>query len=289
MASVDAAVYVVDTVKSFELFKVPPRWLFLRIETTNGVVGWGEPNLEGYSDTVATAVTEMMGSVVGEDASRIQYIWQKLYRQKFYNGGPILMSAMSGIDQALWDISGKTLGVPVHRMIGGAVRTRLKAYRWCGGDENSPAESAKEAAQVLATSNYKQLKMNACPRMGYLDTEGAVEAAAARFKAVREAVGPDVGIGLDFHGRVKLPMAKKLMAALEPYNPLFFEEVLMPGGNPALAANIQAHTTVPLATGERMYTAEQYRDLFETRSVAIVQPDCSHVGGISNLLTIVRL
>ena len=198
------------------------------------------------------------------------------------------MSAMAGIDQALWDIAGKTLGVPVHRLLGGSVRDRLKVYRWCGGDENAPADSAAEAKAVLEGSNYKQLKMNACPRMGYIDTEGAVAAAAARFKAVREAVGPDVGVGLDFHGRVKLPMAKKLMAALAPYDPsmtpasfsrrsvrrlarrLFFEEVLVRGQNPALHRTVADYTAVPLATGERMYTVEEFRDLFETRAVNIV-------------------
>lgn len=278
-----------DSVATFELFKVPPRWLFLRIETTNGIVGWGEPNIEGFSDTVAAAVTEMMASVIGEDPARIQYIWQKLYRQKFYTGGPILMSAMAGIDQALWDIAGKTLGVPVHQMLGGSVRDRLKVYRWCGGDENSPAESAAEAKAVVDGSNYKQLKMNACPRMGYIDTEQAVEAAAERFAAVRAAVGPEIGIGLDFHGRVKLPMAKKLMAALAPHNPLFFEEVLVHGQNPALSKAISDRTDVPLATGERMFTIEEFRDLFETRAINIIQPDCSHAGGISLMLTIARL
>lgn len=279
-----------DKVKSYELFKVPPRWVFLKVETENGIVGWGEPDLEGWSDTVMAAVTEMMESVVGQDPSRIQYIWQKLYRQKFYTGGAILMSAMAGIDQALWDIAGKTLGVPVHQLLGGAVRERLKVYRWCGGDENSPAESAAEAKAVIDSSNYKQLKMNACPRMGYIDTELAVEAAAERFAAVREAVGPDVGIGLDFHGRVKLPMAKKLMAALEPYNPLFYEEVIVHGQTNALGlAGVSQHTSVPLATGERMYTIEEFRDLFESRSVNIIQPDCSHAGGISHMLTIARM
>ena len=278
-----------DVVASYELFKVPPRWLFLRVETKRGVVGWGEPNVEGFSDTVRTAVEELMKSVVGQDPSRIQYIWQKLFRQKFYGGGPILMSAMAGIDQALWDIAGKTLGVPVSRLLGGAVRDRLKVYRWCGGDENSPEESAAEATRVLATSNYKQLKMNACSRMEYVDTEGAVAAAAARFRAVREAVGPGVGVGLDFHGRVKLPMAKKLMEALAPYDPLFFEEVLVRGQNPALHATVAHHTSVPLATGERMYTVEEFRDLLETRAVNILQPDCSHAGGISSLHTIARM
>jgi galactonate dehydratase len=200
------------------------------------------------------------------------------------------MSAMAGIDQALWDIAGKTLGIPVHQMLGGAVRERLRAYRWCGGDENAPEESAAEAAAVVAESNYKQLKMNACPRMGYIDTDQAVEQAAERFAAVREAVGPDIGIGLDFHGRVKLPMAKKLMAALEPYNPLFYEEVIVHGQTLALGdAGVAGFTSVPLATGERMYTVEEFRDLFETRSVNIVQPDCSHAGGISSMLTIARM
>lgn len=273
MAAMDTAV---DRVVSYELFKVPPRWVFLKITTAKGVSGWGEPNVEGFSDTVIACVRELMESVVGEDPARIQYIWQKLNRQKFYTGGPVLMSSVAGIDQALWDVAGKTLGVPVHRLLGGSVRDRLKVYRWCGGDECSPEQSAAEARAVLKNTNYKQLKMNACPRMGYVDTDGAVAAAAARMKAVREAVGPSVGVGLDFHGRVKLPMAKKLMAALAPYDPLFFEEVLVRGQNPALHAAVSNFTAVPLATGERMYTVEEFRDLFEARAVNIIQPDCSH-------------
>mmetsp|Transcript_171166 Transcript_171166/g.416188 ORF Transcript_171166/g.416188 Transcript_171166/m.416188 type:complete len:407 (-) Transcript_171166:200-1420(-) len=277
-----------DVVVSFEVFKLPPRWAFLRLVTKKGIVGWGEPNLEGWTDTVLTAVKEMMPSVIGEDASRIQYIWQKLYRQKFYTGGPVLMSAMAGIDQALWDIKGKTLGVPVHQLLGGAVRTRLKVYRWCGGDDNTPEDAAAEAKQVLESSNYKQLKMNACPRMAYIDGEGAVAQAVARMKAVREAVGDSVGIGLDFHGRVKVPMCKTLMAALAPFKPLFYEEPVSAEQNEALSA-MAASTTVPLATGERMFTVAAFRDLLQRRCVDIVQPDCSHCGGISNLLTISRL
>eukprot|EP00041_Stephanoeca_diplocostata_P023376 m.572887 g.572887 ORF g.572887 m.572887 type:complete len:568 (-) comp22276_c0_seq2:2702-4405(-) len=277
-----------DKIEHFELFKVAPRWLFLRIETTNGVVGWGEPNVEGFSDTVEAAVRELMKSILGEDPSRIQYIWQKFYRQKFYSGGPILMSAMAGIDQALWDIAGKTLGVPVHRMLGGAVRKRLRVYRWFGGDDNTPTEAASEASAVIKKSNYKQLKMNACSRMAYIDTDKAIEAAAARFRAVREAVGPDIGIGLDFHGRVKLPMVKKMMDALAPYDPLFFEEPITAGQNPALKS-VQEATSVPIATGERMYTVEAYRSLLEQRAANIIQPDCSHAGGISQMLTLARM
>eukprot|EP00755_Sulcionema_specki_P028773 Sspe_Gene.90653::Locus_62168_Transcript_1_1_Confidence_1.000_Length_626::g.90653::m.90653/K01684/dgoD; galactonate dehydratase len=160
-----------DTVESYELFQVPPRWLFLRIKTRNGIVGWGEPNLEGFSRTVATCVEELMETVVGKDPSQIQRIWQMLHRQKFYTGGPIIMSAIAGIDQALWDIAGKTLGVPVHRLLGGSVRDRLTMYRWCGGDNNTPEEAAAEAKEVLATTNFKNLKMNATPRMAYIDTD----------------------------------------------------------------------------------------------------------------------
>lgn len=277
-----------DTVASYELFKVTPRWVFLRVETTKRIVGWGEPNLEGWSDTVMTAVKEIMESVIGEDASRIQYIWQKIFRQKFYAGGPVLMSALAGVDQALWDIKGKTLGVPVHQLLGGAVRDRLRVYRWCGGDDNTPEEAATEAKRVIQQTNYKQLKMNACPRMGYIDTEQAVKAATLRMKAVREAVGDSVGVGLDFHGRVKVPMCKPLMAALAPYKPLFYEEVISAEQNDSLPM-MAAATTVPLATGERMFTMAHFRDLLQKRSIDIIQPDCSHCGGISNLLSIARL
>ncbi|MCB0324406.1 MAG: galactonate dehydratase [Bdellovibrionales bacterium] len=278
-----------DKVQSFELFKIPPRWLLLRVVTEQGVVGWGEPNLEGFSDTVAAAVIELMEEVIGEDPARIQFIWQKLCKTKFYGGtGNVLMSAVAGIDQALWDIQGKTLGVPVHRLLGGAVRERMLVYRWCGGDNNAPEEAAAEAAQVIAETNFRNIKMNACPRMGYIDTDGAVKDAERRMAAVREAVGPEIGVGLDFHGRCKAPMARSLMAALEPYRPLFFEEVVAPHCNSQLPGLRQA-TAIPLATGERMFSAPEFLQLLSSGGADILQPDLSHAGGISHVFDIARM
>ena len=278
-----------DRVARFELFEVAPRWLLLRLETDSGVVGWGEPNLEGFSGVIASAVTQLMEDVLGEPASRIQFIWQKLCKTKFYGGhGPVLMSAVAGIDQALWDIKGRTLGKPVHELLGGAVRERMLAYRWCGGDNNTPQEAAEEAQELIARSNFKNLKMNACARMPYVDTEQVVRGAAERMHAVREAVGPDIGIGLDFHGRCKMPMVRSLMDALKAYSPLFFEEPVTPQFNRELKA-IRSSTNIPIALGERMYHASEFLSVFESGGVDIIQPDLSHAGGISHVFDIARM
>eukprot|EP01083_Nonionella_stella_P059666 156115_1 len=283
--------YKSDTIKKYELFKVPPRWLFLRIETENGVVGWGEPNLEGYTDTIHAAVQELMHLIMGKDPTKMNYIWQMFYRSKFYsNNSAVIMSAMSGIDQCLWDITGKILRVPIHALLGGSVRNKLKVYCWCGGDENydTPQSAAQSALDVLQKTNYKMLKMNACGRMEYIDTDKAVDRAIERMKCVRNAIGKDIEIGLDFHGRVKLPMVKKMMHELQEYNPLFYEEVVHPSQNNALRSVVQ-ETFVAIATGERMYSVEAFRDLLEQRCVNIIQPDVSHCGGITNLVNIARL
>ena len=277
----------VDCIASYELFKVAPRWLFLKITTDNGIVGWGEPNLEGFTDTVAAATTEMMDSLKGEDATRIQRIWQKIYRQKFYCGGPILMSALAGIDQCLWDIKGKTLNVPISTLIGGTVRDKCLMYRWCGGDNNTAEEAASEAVAVV-NAGYTHMKLNATPMMEYVATNEVISQSYKRIKAVRDAVGPSVGIGLDFHGRVKLPTCKKMMKVFDELDPLFYEEPTVKGQNKSLK-DISNFTPVPIATGERMHTIEEFRDLLELRSVSIIQPDVSHIGGISPLLTLARM
>ncbi|MBC9987980.1 galactonate dehydratase [Haloferax sp. AS1] len=269
-----------NEIVDYELFEVPPRWLFLKIETADGTVGWGEPVVEGRSRTVKTAVEELLDTyLLGEDSARIEDHWQTMYRGGFYRGGPILMSAIAGIDQALWDIKGRQLGVPVHELLGGAARSSIRVYQWIGGDRPSDV-AAKAEKQV--TEGFTALKMNATEELQRVDSPAAVEAAVNRLRSVREAVGDEIDIGVDFHGRVTKPMAKRLAKALEPYEPMFIEEPVLPEHNDAMP-QIAAHTTVPIATGERMFSRWDYKEVFENGSVDVIQPDVSHAGGITEM------
>ncbi|NOK60841.1 MAG: galactonate dehydratase [Chloroflexi bacterium AL-W] len=263
-------------IHSMELFQVPPRWLFLKITTDEGIVGWGEPVVEGKARTVQTAVEEMSDFLIDKDASAIEDLWQTLYRGGFYRGGPVLMSAISGIEQALWDIKGQQLGVPIYELLGGAVRDRMQIYAWIGGD--APDELVK-AAHERIEAGYTALKMNATAQMGWVDNQRKIMEAAERIDTLREEIGYDIEIGLDFHGRVHKPMVKALMKALEPYRPMFYEEPLPPQHNEALP-ELAHHTTVPIATGERMYTRWDFKALLASGGVDIIQPDLSHTGGI---------
>jgi galactonate dehydratase len=258
-------------------WQVPPRWLFLKIETDEGVVGWGEPVIEGRAATVEAAVHECSDMLVGRDPRRIEDIWQMLYRGGFYRGGPILMSAMAGIDQALWDIKGKALGVPVHELLGGAVRERMRMYCWIGGDRPDEVESQAKAAVVRG---FTAFKMNASSELAIVDSHDKIEEVVNRVARVREAVGAGIGIAIDFHGRVHRPMAKVLLRELEPFHPLFVEEPVLPEHLHCLP-QIAGGLSYPIATGERLYTRFQFRDLLEGRMVDIIQPDISHCGGLT--------
>ncbi|WP_050032220.1 galactonate dehydratase [Halorubrum halophilum] len=270
----------------YELFEVPPRWLFLRVETADGTVGWGEPVVEGRSKTVRTAVEELFETyLLGEEAGRIEDHWQTMYRGGFYRGGPVLMSAIAGVDQALWDIKGKELGVPVYELLGGAARERIRVYQWIGGDR--PSDVAEQARKQVE-AGFTALKMNATEEMERIDDPAAIDAAATRLREVREAVGDEVGIGVDFHGRVSKPMAKRLVEALEPYDPMFVEEPVLSGHNDSLP-QIAAHTTTPIATGERMYSRWDFKEIFENGAVDVIQPDLSHAGGITEVKKIAAM
>lgn len=272
-------------IEKFELFKVPPRWLFLKITTSNGISGWGEPVVEGKADTVKAAVEEMMNTLIGRNAGEIEDIWQTLYRGGFYRGGPILMSAIAGIDQALWDIKGKALNAPVYELLGGAVRDKMKVYSWIGGDRPSDVIAA---AKKRMDEGFHAVKMNACPEMEWIDTPENVDKAVRIIKSVRDAIGYERGLGVDFHGRVHRGLAKYFMKELEPLKPMFIEEPVLTENLDALK-NIAYSTVTPIATGERMYSRWDFKKIFEEGFVDIIQPDLSHAGGITEVKKIASM
>jgi galactonate dehydratase len=266
-------------------YRVPPRWMLLKIETDEGVVGWGEPVIEGRARTVETAVQEMEPYLIGQDPSRINDLWQTMYRAGFYRGGAILMSAIAGIDQALWDIKGKVLGKPVYELLGGLVRDRMKMYSWVGGDRPS---DIIEQIRTLQKGGFNTFKMNGTEELGMLDTSAKVDEAVRRVAEIREAFGTTIEFGLDFHGRVAAPMAKTLLRELEQFRPLFVEE-------PVLAEQAEYYprlaemTSIPLAAGERMYSRFEFKNVFAAGGLSIVQPDLSHAGGITECLKIASM
>ncbi|WP_443750274.1 galactonate dehydratase [Asticcacaulis solisilvae] len=265
-----------------ETFAVPPRWLFVRVETADGAVGWGEASLEGHTEAVEATFAEIRERFIGQDSSRIEDMWQTFYRLGFYRGGPVLMSALSGFDQALWDLKGKRFGVPVWELLGGRVRDRVQVYAWIGGDRPS---DVVDAAKARIAQGFSAIKMNASEDMAWLDSPKVIDGVLERATSV-QALGLDVG--LDFHGRVHKPMAKQLAHALEPIRPLFIEEPLL-SEHPEGIAQLSKLTTTPIALGERLYSRWDFKPFFEAASVDIIQPDLSHAGGISEVRRIAAM
>jgi len=266
-------------------YRVPPRWMFLKIETDEGVVGWGEPVIEGRARTVEAAVHELSEYLVGQDPSRINDLWQVMYRAGFYRGGPILMSAIAGIDQALWDIKGKVMNQPVYELLGGLVRDRMKVYSWVGGDR--PADIIRDIKR-LREGGFDTFKMNGTEELGIVDSARKVDEAVARIAEIRSAFGHDIEFGIDFHGRVAAPMAKPLLKALEPYRPLFVEEPVL-AEQAEYYPRLAEQTAIPLAAGERMFSRFDFKRVFQAGGIAIVQPDLSHAGGITECFKIASM
>ena len=266
-------------------YRLPPRWMFLKIETDEGVTGWGEPVIEGRARSVETAVDELSEYVIGKDPARINDIWQAMYRTGFYRGGPILMSAIAGIDQALWDIKGKVLGAPVYELLGGLVRDRMKMYSWVGGDRPADVIAGIRKLQAIGFDTFK---LNGCEEMGLIDNSRTIDAAVAVVAEIRAAFGNAIEFGLDFHGRVAAPMARVLIKELEPYRPLFIEE-------PVLAEQAEYYprlaemTSIPIAAGERMFSRFEFKRVFAAGGLSIVQPDLSHAGGITECVKIAAM
>ena len=260
-----------------ETFHVRPRWLFLKIHTDAGIVGLGEPTLEGRTQTVETAVKEIGRYLIGKDPREIEKHWQTIYRGTFYRGGPILSSALSGVEQALWDILGKHLGVPVWQLLGGKVRDKIRMYGWVGGE--TTGDYIENFTQSISDGQFTAYKFVPVPGMRMIESPEVIDKVVAQVKAIREKAPRHVDIGLDFHGRTTPAMARKLAKLLEPYDPMFIEEPVLPGDTAALK-EVARSTTIPIATGERLFTRWQFQDLIAQGAVAIVQPDLSHVGGI---------
>ena len=269
-------------ITALKTYKVPPRWLFLKVETDSGLCGWGEPTLEGHADTLAAQVAEFGDFLIGSDPLRIEDTWQKLYRNGCYRGGPVLMSAMAGIDMALWDIKGKACGLPVHQLLGGPVRERVRACRWAGGDR---PEQLVAGVRALRAAGIRTAKVNACAELQIVDSHARVDAILTRLYELRDAVGDSMDIVLDFHGRVQVPMARILLRELEGVRPLFVEDAVVPQQLDALADLARA-TSIPLCTGERLYSRFDFREVFERRAASVINPDVAHAGGISETVRI---
>ncbi len=259
-----------------ETMLVKPRWLFLKIHTDAGLAGWGEPIVEGRAKTVAMAVKEMERYLLGKDPRDVVHHWQAMYRHAFYRGGPVLTSALSGIDMALWDIKGKALGVPVYELLGGPTRSKIRIYAHV---KNDPELLKKRKAEGFRA--FKTGVLNAT-RSGIIASRKFVRAAEEAFAQLREAGGDDADIGIDFHGAISPQNAKLLIKAYEPYQPLFIEEPVA-CQNVDLMAEIARGTHLPIATGERIFTKWGFREILEKRAASILQPDLCHAGGITEV------
>ncbi|MGW1943970.1 galactonate dehydratase [Streptomyces sp. NPDC001940] len=267
-----------------ETFLAPPRWMFVRVETDEGVVGWGEPVVEGRAEPVRAAVEVLAEHLIGQDPLRVEDHWQVMTKGGFYRGGPVLSSAVAGLDQALWDIKGKTYGQPVHQLLGGPVRERIRAYAWVGGDE--PSE-VRDAVNAQVEAGFTAVKMNAGGRMTPLATREEVRACLSRAETAREVLGDERDFALDFHGRVSPANARRILPLLAEYAPLFVEEPVLSEHMHAVPDLVNA-SNIPIALGERLFTRREFLAPLEA-GVAVVQPDISHAGGISELRRIAAL
>jgi len=258
-----------------ETFLVKPRWLFLQMHTDEGLVGLGEPILEGRALTCARAVDELAPYLIGKDPTRVVHHWQAMYRHAFYRGGPLLTSALSGVEQALWDLAGKALGVPVYKLFGGPTRDRIRMYKHA----NDPEAIKSWMAQGFTA--FKTGVHGGRPAR-IIESMAFVEEAEAHFAVLREAGGPHADIAIDFHGAISPQTAKLLIKALEPYQPMFIEEPCQ-AQNLDVMAEIARGTHLPIATGERVFTKWGFREVLEKHAASVLQPDLCHAGGLNEV------
>lgn len=272
-------------IKEINTYYVRPRWGFVEIITEDGCSGWGEAVLEGHAHTVLACVEEMKDYLIGAEAGNIEDIWNVLYRAGFYRGGGVLMSAIAGIDQALWDVKGKYYNAPVYELLGGRCHEKMKVYSWIGGDRPTDVGNAAKEKQE---EGFCAIKMNATEELQMVDSYEKIDQVLERVAAIREKCGKYFGIAIDFHGRVHKPMAKILAKKLEEFDPMFIEE-------PVLCEHMEnfkeiaAACNIPIATGERLYSRYDFKRLLQAGGVDIIQPDLSHAGGITEVKKIAAM
>lgn len=264
-------------VTGIETFLVAPRWVFVKLSTDEGVEGWGEASLEGRAETVQSAVRELEEYLVGQDPLRVEDHWQVMTKGTFYRGGPVLSSAVAGVDQALWDIAGKWRGAPVHELLGGPVRERVRVYSWVGGDV---PEAVGAAIAERRAAGFNAVKLNAAGVVAPIDAPAAIERVLALAASAREALGRDGDFALDFHGRFSTAMARRVLRELEPLRPMFVEEPVLPEFTGNRLADVTRATVVPIACGERLFGRADFLPALQA-GIAVAQPDISHCGGIS--------
>ncbi|MEK6453840.1 galactonate dehydratase [Caldifermentibacillus hisashii] len=271
-------------ISSIQVYEVKPRWIFIKISTDEGIEGWGEMVSGTKTRTVVAGAYEMADRIIGRNPLEIEKIWQELYRV-FFRGGPINMTIISGIEMALWDIKGKYYNAPIYELLGGSARDRIKVYSWIGGDR--PADVVKDA-QDRVDRGFDSIKMNATEELHYIDSFKKIDAVVERVASLRDTFGNDLNIGVDFHGRVHKPMAKILAKELEPYRPMFLEEVVLPENEEGFV-EVAKHVSTPLATGERLYTRWGFKNILNSGVIDIIQPDVALAGGILETRKIIAM
>ena len=278
-------------IAKIEQFFPRHRMRLVRITTDRGLVGWGETTLEGKPKSTIAAVEELTDYLIGKDPLRIEHHWQHIYRSAFFRGGNVLMSALSGIDQALWDIAGKHYGVPTHQLLGGAVRDRIRVYaHWgIGSMTDEGKAAAKDRLEMLQKKGgYKAFKSGPGGTWRAHEPPAVIDAFVERAYLMREWVGPDAELCFDFHGKMTPALAIEICHELKGMRPMFVEEPV-PQENVDALKLVSDHVPFPIATGERLLSRWEFRHVFEKQAVAYIQPDGSHAGGITELKKIANM
>lgn len=272
----DLAIKVTDVIPHV-LFAGRTNLIFVEVQTDAGITGVGEASLEGKTEAVVGAINDIKDYLIGKDATRIEHHWQTIYRHSFWRGGVVIGSAISGIEQALWDILGKALDVPVYELLGGRVRDRVRLY--ANGPRGETPEEIAESCVKIVEAGWSSLKLVPFDAVPGVASQADLRAAHRQMELIRDSVGPDIDILIDCHGRLTPTSAVQMADVLDEFGIFFFEEPVLPE-DPASMAQVADAISIPIATGERLFTKWGYRDIIALGAANVLQPDLAHCGGI---------